>query len=159
MSLKRNRRGSVILRFRAGGRGTKIQYHNLGPITWDTARTLAAELQAVAREALVLRGNERKAQTFSGGSVYFIQNLRDGFTKVGFTTGKPEARLESLRTATSGHLRLLGTIPGSMATEKALHTRFAMQRVKGEWFCFRAEQMLQIQAWIGAAGTEPEAIP
>jgi hypothetical protein len=33
MSLKRNPKGDFILRFRTGGRGSKFEYHNLGPVS------------------------------------------------------------------------------------------------------------------------------
>jgi integrase len=48
-SLNRDHRGHVILRFRAGGRGSKHEYHNLGPITWEEAKDRAVEIQAEAR--------------------------------------------------------------------------------------------------------------
>ncbi|HEX7600207.1 MAG TPA: site-specific integrase [Polyangiaceae bacterium] len=54
MSLKRNRRGSFILRFRSGGRGSELAYHNLGPITRDEAKERAGKLQGEARRRLAL---------------------------------------------------------------------------------------------------------
>jgi hypothetical protein len=48
-SLKRDRRGNFILRFRVGGRGSKREYYNLGPITRDEAKTREAELLAEVR--------------------------------------------------------------------------------------------------------------
>jgi hypothetical protein len=50
-TLKRNKKGDMILRFRAGGRGSKIEYRNLGPITHGDAKTRADELQVEARGA------------------------------------------------------------------------------------------------------------
>ena len=45
-SLKRDRRGCLILRFRTG---KKLEYHNLGKITNDEAKDRAVEIQAEAR--------------------------------------------------------------------------------------------------------------
>jgi integrase len=53
-TLKRDRRGCFILRFRTGGRGSPLAYHNLGAITRDEAKDRAAELQAEARRRLAL---------------------------------------------------------------------------------------------------------
>jgi hypothetical protein len=52
--LKRDRRGNFILRFRTGGRGSKLTYYNLGAITRDEAKTRAGELQAEAKRRLGL---------------------------------------------------------------------------------------------------------
>jgi integrase len=49
MSLKRDHRGMMILRFRSGGRGSKHEYHNLGAITRDEAKTRQEEILAQAR--------------------------------------------------------------------------------------------------------------
>jgi integrase len=54
MSLKRDRSGNMILRFRTGGRGSTLAYHNLGPVTRDEAKTRAAEFQAAAKRRLGL---------------------------------------------------------------------------------------------------------
>lgn len=48
-TLRRNAKGSFILRFHAGGRGSKLYYYNLGHVTRDEARDRAAELQAEAK--------------------------------------------------------------------------------------------------------------
>jgi integrase len=53
-TLKRDRRGNMILRYNVGGRGSKLAYHNLGKITKDEARDRAAELQAETRRHLGL---------------------------------------------------------------------------------------------------------
>ena len=63
MSLKRDHRGNMILRFRAGGRGSKHEYHNFGPITHDEA-TFAdlaktwMEIAGLKREESAKEGNE-----------------------------------------------------------------------------------------------------
>jgi integrase len=49
MSLKRDHRGMMILRFRSGGRGSKYEYHNLGALTWGAAKDREAEIRAEAK--------------------------------------------------------------------------------------------------------------
>ena len=70
-----------------------------------------------------IRGDTTK---FRAGEVYFI-GFRDRI-KIGFSTDV-HARLQRV-----AHDRVLAVIPGTMATEKALHHRFAHLRVSGEWF-------------------------
>jgi integrase len=53
-TLKRDRSGNMILRFRTGGRGSKLEYCNLGAITRDEAKTRAGEFQAEAKRRLGL---------------------------------------------------------------------------------------------------------
>lgn len=48
-TLRRNSKGSFILRFHTGGRGSPLTYYNLGAITRDEARDRAAELQGEAK--------------------------------------------------------------------------------------------------------------
>ncbi len=71
------------------------------------------------------------------GCVYFIEAVGTNRIKIGFTSKKtPHERLESLQTACPYPLAILGWYPGSMATELALHERFASLRVmpRAEWF-------------------------
>lgn len=51
-TLKRNASGDFILRFRTGGRGSKIEYRNLGAITRDEAKTRAEEIVTETRRHL-----------------------------------------------------------------------------------------------------------
>ena len=65
------------------------------------------------------------------GFVYFVSNGRE--MKIGFSAN-PATRLKELQTASSSPLLFLGAIPGDLATEKALHRRYARFRAHGEWF-------------------------
>ena len=65
--------------------------------------------------------------------IYFIQNEATLAIKVGYTENV-KGRLSSLRTSCADRLRLLGTISGGMAEERAIHARFAADRLSGEWF-------------------------
>ncbi len=68
------------------------------------------------------------------GWVYFIVCIDSGRCKIGFTKHNVAKRLKTLQTGSSGELTLLAKHPGSIDTERALHERFAMDRIKGEWF-------------------------
>jgi len=78
------------------------------------------------------------------GFVYFIQSGSDGAIKIGFSS-KVDIRLGSLQKANAETLRLLATIPGTMADEARLHQRFAAHRIRGEWFRPAEELLLAIK--------------
>lgn len=64
-------------------------------------------------------------------TVYFLEG--ESCIKIGFSAN-PEARIKHLQTASSGAIKLLGTIAGERWAEKALHKRLAPYRRRGEWF-------------------------
>lgn len=53
----------------------------------------------------------------------------------------PDRRLRTLQTGSSRPLRLLATAPGGQNVESRLHSRFASQRLEGEWFDLTTEQL------------------
>lgn len=65
--------------------------------------------------------------------VYFAQSDAGGPIKIGHSHS-PEARVASLECGSPFPLRILKTIPGGAKAERALHDRFAMHRLRGEWF-------------------------
>jgi hypothetical protein len=68
------------------------------------------------------------------GEVYFIT---DGFAvKVGFTTRKPQNRLNEMQTGSSQKLRLIGSFPGTERDEKYIHQLWKPLSSDGgtEWF-------------------------
>lgn len=67
------------------------------------------------------------------GVVYFIKNGVRDRVKIGFSEGH-KARLSSLQNASPDALALIGTIPGTIKTERRMHKRFREYREKGEWF-------------------------
>lgn len=67
------------------------------------------------------------------GFVYFLQSGPAGPIKIGWSQDVAR-RIEELQTANALRLELLGTLPGRMEDEAALHTRFAHLRMEGEWF-------------------------
>jgi hypothetical protein len=73
------------------------------------------------------------APSASDGFVYFAQSGPAGPIKIGWSQDVAR-RLEQLQTANAQRLVLLGTVPGRLEDEAALHTRFAHLRMEGEWF-------------------------
>lgn len=73
-TLKRDRRGCFILRFRTGGRGSKHAYYNLGAITeWD-AQSKASKIEYDVRQRPLRKAHDRK----------FRELLSSQFTKKGW---------------------------------------------------------------------------
>jgi hypothetical protein len=68
------------------------------------------------------------------GAIYFIGCTETFRVKIGFTTGNVFERLAKLQTGSPTHLAYLGSLPGTLADERNLHSRFARDRVRGEWF-------------------------
>lgn len=76
------------------------------------------------------------------GAVYFIApeavlfrkepDLRR--VKIGFTTGRPSARLNALQTGSPVTLELLGWFRADKVVESYLHQTFAPLQSHGEWF-------------------------
>lgn len=94
-------------------------------------------------------------------SVYFIQSGGpDGYIKIGYTAGSPEARMAALKTGNPLQLALLAVIPGDQSTERALHEKFKEFRGSGEWFT-PAPRLMWFIDGLGAAfrrtmdGSEP----
>lgn len=67
------------------------------------------------------------------GHVYFIQAGDRGPIKIGWSC-EISRRLAELQTANAARLVLLGYVPGTLATERAWHLRFASDRLEAEWF-------------------------
>lgn len=65
--------------------------------------------------------------------LYAIQRGDDGPIKLGLARD-PTTRLGSLQTAHDEQLFLRATWEGELRDERALHTRFAASRLRGEWF-------------------------
>jgi len=67
------------------------------------------------------------------GLVYFVEAGMGGPIKIGWTQDI-ERRIGELQTANAHKLTLLGTVPGTMDREAALHARFSHLRLEAEWF-------------------------
>lgn len=66
-------------------------------------------------------------------SVYFISARQVGLVKIG-CADDPYERLSTLQTSSPIELAMEAILKGSYAEEKQLHARFAVHRVRGEWF-------------------------
>jgi hypothetical protein len=86
------------------------------------------------------------------GRVYFIGE-DTGPIKIGFTR-KLRTRLFELRVASHLDLRVLASIPGSLADEKAMHKRFAHAHLRGEWFNRTDDLMAEIRS-LGGGKVSP----
>jgi hypothetical protein len=68
------------------------------------------------------------------GFVYVIGQLDGtGPVKIGWSFS-PEARLSQLQVGSPVRLLLIGSVPGTVEDEQALHARLAAYRLHGEWF-------------------------
>lgn len=68
-------------------------------------------------------------------SVYFAE--KNGRIKIGFSE-RPQERAKALSA------RLLAFVDGSMAEERAMHERFDLERIEGEWFAPSARLLSHI---------------
>lgn len=66
-------------------------------------------------------------------TVYFIREPTAGAIKIGIAFD-PEVRLGTIQACHPFNLEMLGTCPGGLPLEKALHAEFAADRLLGEWF-------------------------
>ena len=67
------------------------------------------------------------------GFVYFIEAIGLKKIKVGYSKDV-ESRLRQLQTAMPFEMRILASVPGTIALESEIHRLFAKTRVRGEWF-------------------------
>lgn len=83
--------------------------------------------------------------------VYFVGAI-GGPIKIGCSIRPPERRT-SLQVGSERNLILLASIPGGPALERALHSRFALHRIRGEMFAATPELLMLV--WEAAAGGMP----
>lgn len=86
------------------------------------------------------------------GSIYYIGCSQTEAVKIGFTAGKPEARLSALQTGSPTKLVLIATHRGTIEDERKLHAQFEADRRRGEWFNLSEELVMHMMAvvWLGA---------
>lgn len=107
----------------------------------------AAHQEAEAKEALALylRDVFVPVEPFAGmklstarhyGFVYFISSndVPNFPIKIGYAKSDADVRLKALQTGCPYNLFVLATIRGSQGTETRLHDKFAVTRIRGEWF-------------------------
>lgn len=66
------------------------------------------------------------------GYVYLMHDKSSGFHKIGFSSN-PEVRERTIQ-AESPSSKIVLIFPGNFSEEKALHRKYSMYRVRGEWF-------------------------
>lgn len=97
------------------------------------------------------------------GWVYFIACSETKRCKIGYTRSDVNRRMKGLQTGAAGELCMIAKHPGTPETERAIHARFADQRLHGEWFEMSEELFAYIclTVWNMASiwvkqGAEPE---
>lgn len=91
-----------------------------------------------------LPGRTPISNHLSYGTVYVLYDDAGQRYKIGFTTGPVQRRRRAIETAADLTLSVVAEVPGTMADERALHERFAGQRIAGEWFAASSE----LHEWI-----------
>lgn len=84
------------------------------------------------------------------GCVYVMRNKRNGYTKIGFTTGTPEYR-ESTLQSQEPEIELISHYPAFRSDEKFIHENFSSFRLRGEWFDLNGDQLIQVPYLIQAS--------
>lgn len=82
------------------------------------------------------------------GFVYLMRNRRTKRTKIGFSI-KPAAREGTLQ-CEEPDISMFFYGPATMRDEKALHRKFADQRIRGEWFNLTIEEIKWARRYIEA---------
>jgi len=77
------------------------------------------------------------------GHVYVVGFA--GYIKIGFSR-KARERVVEIQDGVPEDLMLYALIPGTMETERDLHARFHLQRLRGEWF----GRVGTLAAWVKA---------
>lgn len=104
--------------------------------TFDTEHeALEAEAHAKAGRSFTRRQRTplERLQMERRRVVYFIGAPSLGLVKIGYSEDLA-SRFTDLSVGSPVELRLLHVIPGDVDDERALHKRFALYRVRGEWF-------------------------
>lgn len=125
---------------RGGGFRARLPAHGARlPVVFATREEAEGALQAA-----IDVGNaafEAIRTGTSGSLVYYAQDVRSGFIKIG-RTRNIYSRMYALDTASVSGVKLLCALPGGKAMESAMHRAFARHRANGEWF-EAAEQLLE----------------
>jgi hypothetical protein len=85
--------------------------------------------------------------------LYAVLRRDTGEVKLG-TTAEMTRRLRHLQIACAVPLELLGTQPGGLVEERALHSRFASARLLGEWFRYTDEVASYVRDHFEQPGSE-----
>lgn len=121
---------------RSAGHKRAVSVKLTGDTTDARIALLRAELRTLEAERKMKRGSRgfiylvaEEAFESRSGETYI---LRDA-VKIGWSES-PDARIATLQTGNPRKLILLGTKPGTVDDEKALHAKYIGQNVLQEWF-------------------------
>jgi len=84
--------------------------------------------------------------------IYIITNGEH--YKIGYSNN-PSKRCRQLQTGSSAKLVLYGVTDGTIADEEALHKKFQLQRVRGEWFNLSMEDIEYILSFEAPTPYQP----
>jgi len=113
---------------------------------WRIPRsTIHRDAPSVGPEQSAKRAAEMKAAGYPAYNhppptslVYFVRSGANGPIKIGVTLNL-KRRLEMLQAGNHRALRCLLTIDGDGTAERAMHSRFEAQHIRGEWFRYDGE--------------------
>lgn len=91
----------------------------------------AVEIQQYQEQKRAKERYEQRLRSAREATVYYVQRA-DGLVKIGFTA-RYQQRMSTLRRE-FGPIQVLATHSGGRDAERAMHIRFAADRVTGEWF-------------------------
>lgn len=86
--------------------------------------------------------------------VYFVGG-DEGPIKIGMSSD-PESRCREMRVGSPYELRVMATVTGGAALEKAYHRRFGFAHIRGEWFERHPEIVREIARLIDGTKGKPE---
>ncbi len=88
---------------------------------------------AAAMDVTASRSKSRRKVTEGVAEIYFIQAGDGGPIKIGISSSAL-ARMQVMQSDNHADLKLLHIERGTMKEEHAFHKRFAVYRIRGEWF-------------------------
>lgn len=129
--------------------GTNLIRHQVGceyylPVS--DARKLKSLFIEHGKNIRTLRAPLIKPGSNMTPEIYFIRC--EDYVKIGIGY-TPSDRIGTLQVGCPFELVMIGTIPGTIAEELALHRRFASMRIRGEWFRYEGDLKAYIEATVG----------
>lgn len=104
----------------------------------DAAKLLPKGFTVWRARALFGSRGSRTSEPRSPDQVYFARAGRTNRVKIG-TAVDVAVRMRDLAHPLVGKLRVLGVVDGGYGMESEMHRRFAVYRIKGEWFRLEGE--------------------
>lgn len=99
---------------------------------------------------LIISRVAKPKNTYQKGNVYLMKNMRNGYTKIGYTKNKPEHRERTLQSE-EPEISLMASYSGTFEDESAIHTAFSEKRVRGEWFDLDNNDLSEIEEYFRKA--------